>query len=254
MKTKEIISKVLKSDSLGIARAITYVENELRGYKTILKKLKKHTGNGHIIGVTGFPGAGKSTLVGCLINKYLSLDKKVGVIAVDPTSLSGGAFLGDRTRMYVKDSKNVGDNLYIRSMASRGYGGGLAESTENAVKVLDAAGYDKIFVETVGAGQNDIDIMNIADSSIVVVNPGMGDVQTLKGGIMEIADLYVINKADYPEVIKTEVDINEAIRFLTQKKEWEPKIYKTIARDNEGIDELVEGIEEHFKYFKNKKK
>jgi LAO/AO transport system kinase len=247
MKTKELVDKVLEGDFYGIARATRYVEDEIKGYKSLLKKLEMHAGKAHVIGITGFPGAGKSTLIKCLIKEYINLDKKVGVIAVDPTALSGGAFLGDRVRMQIPGLDPFDKRLYIRSMASRGNFGGLSKSTGNVVKILDAAGYEKIFVETVGAGQNDIDIMNLAHTLIVVVNPGMGDVQTLKGGIMEIANLYVINKADYPEAAKTEGEIKGMIGLMP-KSEWEPRVYKTEAYKNQGIKELISGIEEHHDY------
>jgi len=191
-------------------------------------------------------------LIRCLIEEYLKLDNKVGVVAVDPSSLSGGAFLGDRTRMQVHGVDPFDKKLYIRSMASRGNFGGLSKSTKNVVKVLDAAGYDKVFVETVGAGQNDIDVRNLAHTLLVVVNPGMGDVQTLKGGIMEIAHLYVINKADYPETAKTEGEIKSFIGMLP-KQGWEPNVYKTEAYQNRGVKELISGIEEHLEYIKEKK-
>ncbi len=249
MKVKNLVAKVLEGDILNIARATRYVEDEVKGYKSFLKKIEPYTGKSHIIGVTGFPGAGKSTLIRCLIQEYLSLDNKVGVVAVDPTALSGGAFLGDRVRMQIPGLEPFDKRLYIRSMASRGNFGGLSKSTKDVVKILDAAGYGKIFVETVGAGQNDTDIRNLAHTLLVVVNPGMGDVQTLKGGIMEIANLYIINKADYPEAAKTEGEIKGFISMLS-KQGWEPKIYKTEAYQNRGIKELVLGIEEHLAYKK----
>lgn len=249
MKVKELVAKVLECDQVSISRATRYVEDERKGYKNLLKKLDKYTGNAHIVGVTGFPGAGKSTLIKCLIEEYIKLEKNVGVVAVDPTSLSGGAFLGDRTRMQVDCVPPFDKRLYIRSMASRGHTGGLAKNTGNVVKVLDAAGYNKIFAETVGAGQNDIDIKNFAHTLLVVVNPGMGDIQTLKGGIMEIAHLYVINKADNPEVFRTESEIKDLIKLMPSSG-WVPKVYKTEANVKKGINELVEGIEEHYKYFK----
>ncbi len=249
MKTKDLVSKVLEGDMRGISQALTCVQDELRGYKAFLKKIKKYTGNAHVIGITGFPGAGKSTLIRCLIQEYLDLDKKVGVVAVDPSSISGGAFLADRIRMNIKGSE---ERVFIRSMASRGHSGGLAKNTGYAVAVLDAAGYDKVIVETVGAGQNDIDIMNLAQTSVVVINPGMGDVQTLKGGIMEIADLYVINKADHPEIFKTEREVMALVRLLTNR-DWIPKVYKTEAKKEKGVKEVVQGIEEHYDYIKKKK-
>lgn len=251
MKVKDLVTKVLEGDMYGIARATRYVEDELKGYKSLLKKLDKHAGKAHIVGITGFPGSGKSTLIRCLIQEYISLGKKVGVVAVDPTSLSGGALLGDRTRMKVDGLDPFDNRVYIRSMASRGHSGGLAKSTGYVVKILDAAGYDKIFVETVGAGQNDIEIMNLAHTSIVVVTPGMGDVQMLKGGIMEIADLYVVNKADNPESFRTESEIKDLIRLLTDH-DWVPKVYKTEAYRSKGIKELVDGIEGHCAYRKEK--
>lgn len=252
MKAKDLVEKVLEGNMIGIARASTYVENELRGYKTILKKIKKYTGNAHVVGITGFPGSGKSTLIKCLIEEYLDLNKKIGVVAVDPSALSGGAGLGDR-KIISQSNKIVlfYERIYIRSLSSRGRSGGLAKNTGNIVKVLDAAGYDKIFVETVGAGQNDVDIVNLAHTSIVVVNPGMGDLQiSLKGGIMEIADIYVINKADYPDVPITESNIRQLIQEV--KRDWKPLLFKTVSRDNEGIKELVDGIEEHYKYIRKK--
>lgn len=247
MKTKELVAKILEGDILGVARATRYVEDEVKGYKSLLKKIEPYTGKSHIVGITGFPGAGKSTLIKCLIEEYSKLDNKIGVVAVDPSSLSGGAFLGDRTRMHVYGIEPFDKKLYIRSMASRGNMGGLAKNTKNVVKVLEAAGYNKIFVETVGAGQNDIDVMNLAHTLIVVVNPGMGDVQTLKGGIMEIAHLYVINKADQPEAMKTESDIKNMVSLLPGNG-WVPKVYKTEAYQGKGIKELVEGIKEHHDY------
>lgn len=247
MKTKEIADKVLECDMLGIARATRYVEDELKGYKNLLKKIEPYTGRAHIIGVTGFPGAGKSTLIKCLIEEYLKQGNKVGVVAVDPSALSGGAFLGDRTRMQVHGIEPFDNRLYIRSMASRGNFGGLSKATGNVVKILDAAGYDKVFVETVGAGQNDIDVKNLAHTLVLVINPGMGDVQTLKGGIMEIANIYVINKADYPDAAKTEGEIKSMISLMS-KSGWEPKVYKTEAYKNQGIKELADVIEEHHDY------
>jgi len=252
MKVKDLVSKVLEGDMRGISKALTCVENESRGYKSLIKKIKSHTGRAHVIGVTGFPGAGKSTLIKHLIQEYLDLEKTVGVVAVDPTSIRGGAFLADRTRMNIKGLEPFDKRVFIRSMASRGHGGGLAKNTGYAVDVLDAAGYDKVIVETVGAGQNDIGIMNLAQTSIVVINPGMGDVQTLKGGIMEIADLYVINKADHPEVFRTEGEVNSLISLFTNRN-WIPKVYKTEANKGEGIKELVTGIEEHYNHIKKKK-
>ncbi|MBU4502760.1 MAG: methylmalonyl Co-A mutase-associated GTPase MeaB [Nanoarchaeota archaeon] len=253
MKPKDLVKKILECDMRGIGKAISLAENEIRGYKKVLKKIKKHTGNAHIIGITGFPGAGKSTLIRCIIEEYLEQDNKVGVVAVDPSSLSGGSILGDRVRMHIKDYLSYSNNLFIRSMPSRGHTGGLAKGTSNAVKILDAAGYEKIIVETVGAGQSDIDIMNIAHTSIVVVTPGMGGIQTIKGGIMEIADLYVINKADLPGSYITESEIKQMIGFKKNDKNWTPEVYKTQANNDKGIKELIEGIEKHYEFIKKNK-
>jgi len=251
MKTKDLVSKVLEKDIRGIAKAITCVENELRGHKTLTKKIKKHTGKAHVIGITGFPGTGKSTLIGCLLNEYIEMNKSVGVIAVDPSSLSGGSLLGDIARMQINKEFKQKNQVFLRSMPSRGYSGGLAKGTAPATQILDAAGYEKIIIEIVGAGQGDIDIMKIAHTSVVVLNPGLGDIQTFKGGIMEIADIYVVNKADNPQASITENEIRFMTGLPTRKKDWHPEVYKTQANNGKGVKELIEGIEKHYKFIKN---
>jgi len=207
-----------------------------------MKQIFPLTGRGLIIGITGSPGAGKSSLVDKLAGFYRKRGERVGIIAVDPSSpFSGGAILGDRIRM---QTLALDKGVFIRSMATRGNLGGLARSTIEAAAILDAAGYEKIIIETVGVGQDEIEIAKTADVCVVVLVPGMGDdVQTMKAGIMEIGDVLVINKADRDGVLRTEKELEALLSFGTRADQWEPPIVKTVAIESKGIEELAAAIE-----------
>ena len=251
----ELIERLLTGDRRAIARLITIIENDGAEAQEALAALYPHTGRAHIVGVTGAPGTGKSTLVNELAKVYRRggtpcPPKTVGIIAVDPTSpFSGGALLGDRIRM--RDLS--GDpGIFIRSMATRGSLGGLARATADAVKVLDAAGYQTIIVETVGAGQSEVDIARAAHTTIVIEAPGLGDeIQAFKAGITEIADIFVVNKADREGAdravmaLQMIMDLSHSSHLSSQAPEWRPPICKTIALRGEGIVAVVEAVEEH---------
>lgn len=231
-------------DTRALARAITQVENRSSESPALLQKLLAHAGQARTIGVTGSPGAGKSSLVDRLAAAYRKESPQVGIVAVDPSStFTGGAILGDRIRM---NALATDPGIFIRSMATRGYLGGLAAATADVVRVLDAAGRDPVFVETVGVGQAEVDIVKLADVSIVVLVPGMGDdVQALKAGIMEIGDIFVINKADRPGVEKMERALLAQLSLAHRPDGWMPPIVKTVATDGKGIDELKTQIDNY---------
>jgi LAO/AO transport system kinase len=243
---QQLINAVLKGDRRAIARTITLIENNSPEAKKIVSSLYPYTGKAQIIGVTGPSGAGKSTLVEKLIRELRRRDKTVGVIAVDPTSpFSGGAFLGDRIRM---QDLSTDAGVFIRSMATRNNPGGLAKATRDAVRILDSAGKDVVIVETVGAGQSEVDIIKIAPTIIVVLAPGLGDeIQAIKAGIMEIGDIFVVNKADRESASKTVTDIQAMLELSNAKGRWRPAIVKTIATEGEGTNQLLEKIDEHRK-------
>ncbi len=236
-----IIEGVLSRDTLAIARAISLVENRDEDAPKLLKALFPHTGKALIIGVTGSPGVGKSTLVDRLALHYRGEGELIGIIAVDPSSpFSGGAILGDRIRM---QALGTDPGVFIRSMATRGNLGGLAATTADVVSILDAAGFQKIIVETVGVGQDEIDIVKTADVIVVVLVPGMGDeIQTIKAGIMEIGDVFVINKADREGVERMEQGIRALLELTERTDGWHPPVVKTVATQNQGIDELARAI------------
>jgi LAO/AO transport system kinase len=215
-----------------------------------MKQIFPRTGRALIVGITGAPGAGKSSLVDKLAAFYRKSGARVGIIAVDPSSpFSGGAILGDRIRM---QTLTLDKDVFIRSMATRGNLGGLARATVEAVAILDAAGYDKIIVETVGVGQDEIEIAKTADVCAVVLVPGMGDdVQTMKAGIMEIADVLVINKADRDGVLRTEKELQALLTLATREDEWQPPIVKTVAIENKGLDDLAAAIEASRQFQRN---
>jgi LAO/AO transport system kinase len=238
-----LVARAVEGDRGSVAKLISIVESGGPDAAAAGAALYPHTGNAYTLGLTGAPGAGKSSLTDALIARMRREDLEVGVLAIDPTSpFSGGAILGDRVRM---QDHATDAGVYIRSMATRGHLGGLALATPRAARVLDAAGKPWIIVETVGVGQVEVDIAGAADTTVVVVNPGWGDgVQANKAGLMEIADLFVVNKADRPGVAETVRDL-ELMLDLSGHTDWRPKIVQTVATRSEGIDELWDAIGEH---------
>jgi len=246
-KTLEIIQGVLAGNPRSIARAITHIENNTADASRIVASIYSHTGKANIVGITGAGGAGKSTLIEKIIREYRRRNKTVGVVAVDPTSpFTGGAFLGDRIRM---QELTMDQGVFIRSMASRNYLGGIAKATKDAVKVLDASGKDIILVETVGAGQSEVEIIKVAHTVVVVHAPGLGDeIQAIKAGMMEIADVFVVNKGDRENANKTIMDIQTIMQMDNKEKGWKAPVLRTVALTGEGISELVEKLEEHRRF------
>jgi LAO/AO transport system kinase len=268
--TADLIADLLDGQHRALARVITKIENREPGYRDLVSQLHAHTGNADVIGITGSPGAGKSTLVDKMAATYRENGLTVGVIAIDPSSpFTGGAVLGDRIRM----ASNVGDmDVFFRSMSARGSLGGLSTATTDAVKALDAFGKDKIIIETVGAGQNEIDIVKMADTVGVLVPPGSGDdVQMLKAGILEIADLFVVNKADLDGADRTVQELKEMLQYRDgdvpgtvghhgasaksggferasdneSEHEWLPPIVETVAKDDDGVDDVLAALADH---------
>jgi GTPase len=245
--TTTLVDQLRSGDTRALARAISTVENRAPGWSELLKALFPHTGKAQILGLTGAPGAGKSTLVDQLAKHYRKQNQTVGIIAVDPTSpYTGGAILGDRIRMqdHYRDP-----GIYIRSMATRGSLGGLARTTADVATVLDASGRDRVLIETVGVGQDEVEIVRLADVTVVILVPGMGDdVQTIKAGIMEIADVFVINKSDREGAEQVEREIR-AMQSLDMRKDgWTPPIVKTVASEGQGATELAAAIAHYEAY------
>ncbi|MGD9564073.1 MAG: methylmalonyl Co-A mutase-associated GTPase MeaB [Pyrinomonadaceae bacterium] len=238
------VQKLYNGDPRTIARAISRVENYSADAAELMKAVFPRTGNALIIGITGAPGAGKSSLVDKLALYYKESGKRVGIICVDPSSpFSGGAILGDRIRMA---TLGLDKNVFIRSMATRGNLGGLSRATVDAVAILDAAGFDMVIVETVGVGQDEVEIVKTADVSVVVLVPGMGDdIQAIKAGIMEIGDVFVINKADREGVLRTQKELDALLSLAHRPDMWQPPIVKTIATENKGIEDLALAIESY---------
>ncbi|WP_158057298.1 methylmalonyl Co-A mutase-associated GTPase MeaB [Halorussus halophilus] len=278
----DLVEELLAGKHRALARVITKIENRAPGYRELVSQLHQHTGDAEVIGITGSPGAGKSTLVDKMANRYRERGETVGVIAVDPSSpFTGGAVLGDRIRM----ASNVGDmDVFFRSMSARGHLGGLSTATTDAVKALDAFGKDKIIIETVGAGQNEIDIVKTADTVAVLVPPGSGDnVQMLKAGILEIGDVFAVNKADLDGADQTVQELREMIHMRgtagsgmassghhgnaggsdrmkggagdegdgedgEDEYDWEPQVVETIAKEGEGVEEFLGVLADHYEY------
>ncbi len=238
---ESLVDRVTAGDPNAVARAISKVEDGSEGAAELMKAIFPRTGRALVVGITGAPGAGKSSLVDKLAAVYRKRAERVGIVAVDPSSpFSGGAILGDRIRM---QALGLDKGIFIRSMATRGNLGGLARATVDAVAILDAAGYTKILVETVGVGQDEVEIVKTADVCVVVLVPGMGDdVQTMKAGIMEIGDVFVINKADREGVLRTQKELESLLAIAAREDGWQPPIVKTVATESKGIEELAEAV------------
>src|SRR6266480_4219668 len=239
--SSRLIDRITAGDVTAVARAISKVEEGAPDSSDLMRQIFSRTGRALIVGITGAPGAGKSSLVDKLASFYRKNGDRVGIIAVDPSSpFSGGAILGDRIRM---QTLALDKDVFIRSMATRGNLGGLARATVEAVAILDAAGYDKIIVETVGVGQDEIEIAKTADVCVVVLVPGMGDdVQTMKAGIMEIGDVLVINKADREGVLRTQKELESLLAIAAREDGWQPPIVKTVATESKGIEDLADAV------------
>jgi LAO/AO transport system kinase len=247
---QQSIEQLRSGDPRVLARTISTIENHHPGWVVLLKQLFPHTGHARTIGLTGAPGAGKSTLVDQLAKQYREENRTVGIIAVDPTSpYTGGAILGDRIRMQEHFSD---PGIYIRSMATRGSLGGLARTTADVAMVMDASGRDVVMIETVGVGQDEVDVVRVADITVVILVPGMGDdVQTIKAGIMEIADIFVINKSDREGAERVEREIRALQSLAIRADNWTPPIVKTVATEGKGVTELAGAIGEYDSYLQN---
>jgi LAO/AO transport system kinase len=240
----DLVAKARGGDKRAIARLLTVVENEESGAADALRELYPQTGHAIVIGVTGPPGGGKSTLVNRLAGAYRESGQRVAVVAVDPSSpFSGGALLGDRIRM---SERFLDDGLFIRSMASRGHSGGLARTTSRVVNVLDAIGYGVVLVETVGVGQEEVEVIRVVDTVVLVTVPGLGDdIQAIKAGVLEIADVLVVNKADRPGADETARDLAQMLSLGKLRTTWKPPIVRTVAATGESVPQLVEAIARH---------
>ena len=243
-----LIDELLKGNRKAAARAMRLVEDGYPEGRELLKRIYTYSGRSYVIGITGPPGAGKSTLINALVKHLRKRGYKIGVVAIDPTSpFSGGAILGDRIRM---QELSTDEGVFVKSLATRGHLGGLAKCTDDVIQVMDAMGMDIVIVETVGVGQDEVDIVKTADTTIVVTVPGLGDdVQAIKAGVLEIADIFVVNKGDKPEADKTVRELKVMLDMSPPKEGgWKVPVYKVSAMKNEGFEELIEGIFEHRKF------
>lgn len=242
--------QVRAGDVRAISRAVSAIENRSREAEEILERLFRHTGRAYRLGVTGAPGTGKSTLVDRLTTCYRAQKKTVGIIAVDPSSpFTGGAILGDRIRM---QGHSTDDGIFIRSMATRGYLGGLAQAAGDAALLLDAAGKEMILIETVGVGQGEVEIMRLADCTLVVLMPGMGDdVQNLKAGLMEIGDIFVVNKSDREGAGRFEQQLRAILQLVPEREGWRAPVVRTVATEGKGIDDLAREIDRFRAHFEH---
>jgi LAO/AO transport system kinase len=250
----ELLGRARAGDARALARLISLVENDPPRIRSVMKDLLPGTPKARIIGLTGAPGVGKSTMTGALVGAFRAAGRRVGVLAIDPTSpFTGGALLGDRVRM---QDHATDEAVFIRSMANRGHLGGIAAATPQAIRVLDAAGFDPIVIETVGVGQDEVEIASMADSVIVLLAPGMGDaIQTAKAGILEIGDLFAVNKADKPDVQQMVRDLRNMIALAQRDgdgaRRWKPPIVTTVATNgprDEGISELLTRLDAHWEW------
>ena len=243
---EKLLNNAFKGDPRSIGRLISLVEADTPSAKEIMKQIYPRTGKAKVIGITGSPGAGKSTFVDRLIEQFKTDNMKVGVIAIDPSSpFTGGAILGDRLRM---QSHALDEGVFIRSMGSRGHLGGVSRATHEAALILDACGFDVVLIETVGVGQSEVDIIKIADTVVLVLVPGMGDdVQIMKAGIMEIADTFVVNKADKEGADKVAADVQVMLKML-KEKEWVPPVTLVSSQNNTGIEEVKNNLNEHWNF------
>ncbi|PZN06426.1 MAG: methylmalonyl Co-A mutase-associated GTPase MeaB, partial [Bacillota bacterium] len=244
-RVEELARGVLAGDRRALARAITVVENRLDGCDRLLAELYPHTGRAYVVGLTGAPGVGKSTLAAALARHLRQQGQRVGLIAVDPSSpFTGGALLGDRVRF---SHGPVDDGVFFRSLASRGQVGGLSRATGDVLQILDAAGMDTVLVETVGAGQSEVEIMRYAHTTVVVLAPGLGDdVQAAKAGILEIGDVYVVNKADNPAAARTANEIRQMLELGAPRDPgWMPPVVETVAAEGRGLDDLAAALASH---------
>ncbi|SES19134.1 methylmalonyl Co-A mutase-associated GTPase MeaB [Salipaludibacillus aurantiacus] len=244
---KKIADELLNGKQRALAKAISIVEDRKPSHRELMKQIYPHTGNAHIIGITGSPGAGKSSLVNGLVREWRKKGQSVAIAAIDPTSpFSGGALLGDRIRMQDHEDD---EGVFIRSMGTRGSLGGLSEACQDTVRLMEAAKFDKVVIETVGVGQSELDIMKTADTIALVLYPSGGDViQAFKAGIMEIADLFIINKADLPGVEQLKGELEDLLHITSLPESWEPPILPAISTEKHGVAEVAESLDNHHRH------